>query len=58
MIKSLEEIAELMRSKLFQLDNETEEELKEVGVISKYQEELLKDLEDAIVLLEKIKEVK
>lgn len=58
MIRSLKEIAELMRSNLFQLDNETEEELKEVGVISKYQEELLKDLEDAIVLLEKIKEVK
>ena len=58
MIRSLKEIAELMRSNLFQLDNETEEELKEVGVISKYQEELLKDLEDAIVLFEKIKEVK
>ena len=58
MIKSLEEIAELMRSNLFQLDNETEEEIKEVGIISKYQEELLEDLENAIHVLKEIKEVK
>ena len=51
MIKSLKEIAELMRSNLFQIDEETEEELKKVGIISKYQEELLSDLENATELL-------
>ena len=58
MIKSLKEIAELMRSNLFQIDEETEEELKDVGVISKYQEELLKDLENATELLEKLNKLK
>lgn len=58
MIKSLKEIAELMRSNLFQIDEETEEELKDVGVISKYQEELLEDLENATELLEKLNKLK
>ena len=55
MLTSLKEIAELMGSNLFQIDGETEEELLEEKVISKYQEELLNDLEDAISLLEKLK---
>lgn len=58
MIKSLKEIAELMRSNLFQIDEETEEELKKVGIISKYQEELLSDLENATELLENLKKLK
>ena len=58
MIKSLKEIAELMRSNLFQIDEETEEELKKVGIISKYQEELLSDLENATELLETLKKLK
>ena len=58
MIKSLKEIAELMRSNLFQIDEETEEELKKVGIISKYQEELLSDLEIATELLENLKKLK
>ena len=36
----------------------TEEEIIEVGIISKYQEELLEDLENAIHVLKEIKEVK
>ena len=55
MLESLKEIAELMRSNLFQLDEETEEELLKTGIISKYQEDLLNDLEDAISLIEKLK---
>ena len=58
MIKSLKEIAELMRSNLFQIDEETEEELKTVVIISKYQEELLSDLENATELLENLKKLK
>ena len=58
MIKSLKEIEELMRSNLFQIDEETEEELKKVGIISKYQEELLSDLENATELLENLKKLK
>ena len=54
MLTSLKEIAELMRSNLFQLDNEIEKDLKKAGIISKYQEDLLHDLENAISLIEKL----
>ena len=57
MIKGLKEIAELMRSNLYQIDEETEEELKKAGIISKYQQDLLNDLEDAIFLIESFKKV-
>jgi hypothetical protein len=57
MLESLKEIAELMRSDLFQLDNETEEELLKAGIISKYKEDLLDDLEDTISLIDKLKKV-
>jgi len=58
MIKSLKEIAELMRSNLFQIDEETEEELLLAGVISKYPDALLNDLENATELLEKLNKLK
>jgi hypothetical protein len=55
MLTSLKEIAELMRSNLFQLDEDTEQDLLNASVISKDVEYLLNDLEDAISLLEKLK---
>ena len=55
MIKGLKEIAELMRSNLYQIDEETLQELINSGVISKEEEELLVDLENAIMLLENLK---
>tara|TARA_R110002020_G_C16243655_1_gene769299 strand:+ start:951 stop:1154 length:204 start_codon:yes stop_codon:yes gene_type:complete len=55
MIKGLKEIAELMRSNLYGLDEETLQELIDCGVISKEEEELLIDLENAIMLLENLK---
>ena len=55
MIKGLKEIAELMRSNLYGLDEETLQELIDCGVISKEEEELLVDLENAIMLLENLK---
>tara|TARA_Y100001963_G_scaffold53626_1_gene75166 strand:- start:816 stop:1118 length:303 start_codon:yes stop_codon:yes gene_type:complete len=55
MITSLKEIAELMRSDLFQLDEDTEQDLLNASVISKDVEYLLNDLEDAILLIEKLK---
>tara|TARA_R110002020_G_scaffold82687_8_gene205089 strand:+ start:2206 stop:2382 length:177 start_codon:yes stop_codon:yes gene_type:complete len=58
MITSLKEIAELMRSNLFQIDEETEDELLKAGVTSKYQEKLLEDLENATELLEKLNKLK
>jgi len=58
MIKGLKEIAELMRSNLYQIDEETIQELIESGVISKEEEELLVDLENAIELLENLNKLK
>jgi len=58
MIKALKEIAELMRSNLYQIDEETFEELLESGVVSMEEYELLNHLGKAINLLEMIKEVK
>ena len=58
MIKALKEIAELMSSNLYQIDEETFEELLESGVVSMEEDELLNQLEKVINLLEMIKEVK
>ena len=58
MIKGLKEIAELMRSNLYGLDEETLQELINCGVISKEEEELLQDLENAIELLENLNKLK
>lgn len=55
MITGLKEIAELMRSNLYQIDEETSQELIDCGVISKQEEDLLIDLENAIILLENLK---
>tara|TARA_Y100000004_G_scaffold5585_1_gene6541 strand:- start:174 stop:377 length:204 start_codon:yes stop_codon:yes gene_type:complete len=55
MITGLKEIAELIRSNLYQIDEETLQELIDCGVISKEEEELLQDLENAIMLLENLK---
>tara|TARA_R110002020_G_scaffold261983_1_gene476333 strand:+ start:321 stop:500 length:180 start_codon:yes stop_codon:yes gene_type:complete len=58
MIKALKEIAELMSSDLYQIDEETFEELLESGAVSMEEDELLNQLEKVINLLEMIKEVK
>ena len=55
MITGLKEIAELMRSNLYQIDEETSQELIYCGVISKQEEDLLIDLENAIILLKNLK---
>jgi len=55
MITGLKEIAELMRSNLYQIDEETSQELIDCGIISKQEEDLLIDLENAIILLENLK---
>ena len=48
-------IRECLTSKLFQLDNETESELVEVGAIEMDTEEMAMCLDDAISLLEKVR---
>ena len=58
MIKGLKEIAELMRSNLYQIDEKTLQELIDCGVISKEEEDLLQDLENAIELLENLNKLK
>ena len=57
MIKALKEIAELMRSNLYQIDEETFEELLESDVVSMEEDELLDHLEKVIDLLKMLKEV-
>ena len=58
MITGLKEIAELMRSNLYGLDEETLQELINCGVISKEEEGLLQDLENAIELIENLNKLK
>ena len=57
MIKALQSISELMGSGLFQLDNETEDELLQTGCIETDTKEMEICLDKAIVLLREIKEL-
>ena len=57
MIKALQSISELMGSGLFQLDNETEDELLQTGCIETDKKEMEICLDKAIVLLREIKEL-
>ena len=56
-IKALQSISELMGSGLFQLDNETENELLETGCIEMDINEMEINLDKAIFLLKEIKKL-
>ena len=56
-LAGLHDISELMSSGLFQLDNETESELLDVEVIEMDTSEMHDCLNEAISILEKIKEL-
>tara|TARA_R100001163_G_C5064428_1_gene202045 strand:- start:3157 stop:3369 length:213 start_codon:yes stop_codon:yes gene_type:complete len=58
LINGLYSIRECMICELFQLDNETEDELIETGCIEMPTDEMLLCLEEAISIIEKLKKNK
>tara|TARA_R100001463_G_scaffold15959_1_gene41449 strand:- start:1252 stop:1614 length:363 start_codon:yes stop_codon:yes gene_type:complete len=57
LLSGLYSISEMMRSDLFSLDEETEEDMLECGAIEMDTEEMAMALDEAIALIEKLKKL-